>query len=92
MANPLHNEQEIYDRIEKEKINLHPLVWGLLNHHIRNDIQVVMFGAEEIRHTLSAKKGPLNNLIRVCENILARGRSIDHFLEKLKVSTKEVEL
>ena len=41
MANPLSNEQEIYERIKKENITVHPLVWELLDHHIRNDLHII---------------------------------------------------
>ncbi|MFH1875318.1 MAG: hypothetical protein ABH865_00315 [Candidatus Omnitrophota bacterium] len=38
MANPLPNEAELYARMEKEHINVHPLVWEFINHHVRNDL------------------------------------------------------
>ncbi len=38
MANPLPNEKEVYRRIEKEHLTIDPLIWNLLNHHIRNDL------------------------------------------------------
>jgi len=41
MANPLKNEQEIYDTIRKEHISVHPLVWELIDHHVRNDLNIV---------------------------------------------------
>lgn len=41
MANPLPNEDLIYKKIEEEKIKVDPLVWMLLDHHIRNDLNVI---------------------------------------------------
>ncbi|MCM8787473.1 MAG: hypothetical protein NC935_05390 [Candidatus Omnitrophica bacterium] len=41
MANPLPNEEEIYEIIKKEKIEVHPLVWDLIDHHIRNDLNAI---------------------------------------------------
>ena len=52
MANPLNNEKEIYEKIKKEGLRVPPEIWELLNHHLRNDTQVVMFGAEDVRRCL----------------------------------------
>lgn len=41
MANPLPNEKEIYEMIKKEEITIHPLIWKLLNHHIRNELYMI---------------------------------------------------
>lgn len=41
MANPIQNEEEIYTELKKENVQVHPLVWRLLNHHIRNDLMVL---------------------------------------------------
>lgn len=41
MANPLHNEQEIYEKIKKENITIHPLIWQLIDHHISNDLYTI---------------------------------------------------
>lgn len=41
MANPLQNEEEIYERIKKEKLKIDPIIWELINHHIRNDVNVI---------------------------------------------------
>ncbi len=44
MANPLPNEEEVYRRIEEENINIPSFVWELLDHHIRNDLNVISLG------------------------------------------------
>ena len=46
MANPLENEDELYARIEKEKITIHPVVWELLTHHIGNDLIMITMGLQ----------------------------------------------
>lgn len=44
MANPLNNEAEIYERIRKENLKIHPIIWELINHHIRNDLNRISTG------------------------------------------------
>jgi len=47
MANPLPNEQEIYDNIKKRQITIDPDLRELINHHIRNDLNHInMFAGE----------------------------------------------
>ena len=41
MANPLPNEQEICERIKKENLTIHPLIWQLIEHHINNDLHMI---------------------------------------------------
>jgi len=41
MANPLPKEKEIYERLKKENIIIHPLIWELINHHIRNELHMI---------------------------------------------------
>lgn len=41
MANPLTNEREIYEKIKKENITVHPLVWELIDHHINNEVYMI---------------------------------------------------
>lgn len=38
MANPVPNEEKVYERIEKEHMRIDPLIWDLVNHHVRNDL------------------------------------------------------
>ena len=44
MANPLPDEEAIYEMIKKEKITIPPKVWELINHHIRNDLNRISTG------------------------------------------------
>lgn len=41
MANPLPNETQIYEQIKRENLTIDPVVWELVNHHIRNDMNVI---------------------------------------------------
>jgi|GEM_PF-1058717 len=52
MANPLYNEEALYEAIEKNKLQIPREIWELLNHHLRNDDQVIMFGADDLRQCL----------------------------------------
>jgi hypothetical protein len=49
MANPLRDEDKIYERIKKENITIHPLVWELISHHIRNDIYLISLAIDSLR-------------------------------------------
>lgn len=51
MANPLPYETELLERLEKERISLHPLLWDLLSHHIKNDLQVIYLGNQLLTET-----------------------------------------
>ena len=81
MANPLPNEQEIYDKIKREKINIHPLIWELIRHHIGNDLYVIniILGSTvldgEILTEDAAKK------------ILRHSEQIQGFIDKLGEAT-----
>lgn len=47
MANPLPNEQEIYDNIKNRRITIDPDLRELISHHIRNDLNHInMFAGE----------------------------------------------
>jgi hypothetical protein len=46
MAKPLANEQALFDRIRRENITVHPVVWELIRHYIGNDIHAVQMIAE----------------------------------------------
>jgi len=83
MANPLPNEQEIYEKIKEENINIHPLVWQLLEHHITNDLYAInlIIGSTVLDgQTLSVDNG---------EKILKHTNEIKNFLTKLADSTKK---
>jgi hypothetical protein len=41
VANPFPHENEIYKKIRKNRLTVHPEIWELINHHIGNDITVI---------------------------------------------------
>ena len=41
MANPLVNEQQLYDRIKKEKITVPIFIWDLMYHYLGDDISAI---------------------------------------------------
>jgi len=41
MANPMPNEQALYEEIQQDGVYLDPRIWKILSHHIGNDIQVI---------------------------------------------------
>jgi len=49
MANPLCNEEAIYAQIKHEHITIHPLIWELINHHVRNDIHIISLAIGSLR-------------------------------------------
>jgi len=41
MANPLTNEKELFEKIEKDKLTIPAPIWQLLTHHIGNDLYAI---------------------------------------------------
>lgn len=83
MANPLSNEQEIYERIKKENITVHPLVWELLDHHIRNDLHVI--------NIIIGSSAVFGQSVSVpdAKKIINHTDQIKKFLDRLKKTTSE---
>jgi len=83
MANPLSNEQEIYERIKKENITVHPLVWELLDHHIRNDLHVI--------NIIIGSSVLFNQSLSVpdAKKVINHTGQIKKFLDRLKKTTSE---
>lgn len=82
MANPLPNEQEIYEIIKKENITIHPLIWQLIEHHINNDVYIINL----IIGSTVLDSEPLSE--ENAKKILDHGKAIKDFLEKLGKLTK----
>ena len=82
MANPLPNEQEIYEKIRKENIKVHPLVWQLLEHHIYNDLYMINL----ILGSTVLDSEPLSE--ENAKKVLHHGKQIKDFLEKLESLTR----
>ena len=82
MANPLPNEKEIFEKIKKENITVHSLVWDLIAHHIHNDLHMInlilgstILDGEPFTETDGKK-------------ILKHSQEIKSFLDKLYEATK----
>lgn len=43
MANPLPNEQELYEKIKSENIDVHPLIWDTMYHYLGDYISAITF-------------------------------------------------
>jgi len=81
MSNPLPNEQEIYAKIKKENITIHPLVWQLIEHHINNDIYMINL----IIGSTVLDGEPLSE--ENARKIISHGKAISDFLAKLYALT-----
>lgn len=84
MANPLSDEREIYEEIEKEKLTIHPLVWNLLCHHIGNDVHAISLIAGS--HVFGQNKEPIPP--EDGEKILGHCEEIRVFLKKIGEATR----
>jgi len=49
MATPLEYEEKLYKVIRDENIKVHPVVWELLNHHMRNDLMMTSAALSKLR-------------------------------------------
>jgi 5-methylcytosine-specific restriction endonuclease McrBC regulatory subunit McrC len=82
MANPLPHEQEIYEKIKKENITIHPLLWELLEHHVHNELYMInlIIGSTTLDgETLSVENA---------QKVINHGNAIKEFLEKLEKLTR----
>jgi hypothetical protein len=87
MANPLPNEEALYQKIEKENLTVHPVIWDLLSHHIGNDLYVV---AIIIGGTVLNSVNPRPLTQEEAETINQRVASVKTFMDRLrKVTRKE---
>jgi len=83
MSNPLPNENEVYEKIKKENIKVDRAIWELINHHLVNDIQKMLFiigdylDSKESISTDDARK-MYNNCVEITK-----------FIKKLKDATKK---
>lgn len=82
MANPLPNEQEICERIKKENLTIHPLIWQLIEHHINNDLHMINL----IIGSTVLDSEPLSE--ENAKKIINHSQAIKDFLDKLWRLTK----
>jgi len=78
MANPMPNEDKLYQVLKDEKVEVHPLIWQFLDHHIRNDLFVIMAIVED----LADENQPLTEGEK--NKIFQRIKNITSLIKKLK--------
>jgi len=86
MANPLPNEDQIYEKIKKDNAIIHPLIWQLIDHHINNDLYAInlILGSTVLDgESLSEENA---------KKIIRHSKDIKEFLEKLKEATKQKDV
>lgn len=78
MANPMPNEDKLYQVLKDENAEVHPIIWQILDHHIRNDLFVIMAVIEDS----SGKNQRLTGKKK--KKIFQRIKNITSIIEKLK--------
>jgi len=84
MANPLSNEDELYKKIKQENIQIHPIVWELLTHHIGNDLSMITMG---LQTSLLDPDYPKPLTKEKARKMFASALNIKGLIEKLKKAT-----
>lgn len=84
MANPLSNEKELYERIEKDKLSIPSAVWQLMEHHLGNEVYAISLIAGT--HVTGEDKEPIP--VNEGEKIVKHCEEIRQFLKKLREATK----
>jgi len=84
MANPLSNEKEIYERIEKEKLTIPQPIWELIDHHIGNDVYMISLISGS--HVIGEEEEPIP--VEDGQKIIKHCKEIKTFLEKLSGVTR----
>ena len=82
MANPLPDEQAIFEQIKREGITIHPLIWKLINHHIRNDLYMInlIIGSTVLDGEVLGEEN--------AKRILKHSKQIQGFLDRVAEATK----
>lgn len=83
MSNPLSNEKELYEKIEKEKLTIPPPIWELLEHHLGNDLYAISLIAGS--YITGEDKEPIP--VQDGEKIIKHIEGIRVFLKKIREST-----
>lgn len=82
MANPLPDEDKIYEKIKQENVKVHPLVWELIKHHIGNDVFAInaIVGSTVLDGDVLKPED--------AKRLLNHTHNIQDFLDKLKKAIK----
>lgn len=84
MSNPVPDEKELYEKIEKEKLSIPSPIWKLLDHHLGNDLYAISLIAGS--RVTGEEKEPIP--IEEGEKIIEHCVEIKRFLEKIRQATK----
>ena len=85
MCNPLNNEDKIYEVIEKERLNVSPVIWQLIDHHLGNDLYII--GLIAGSHVVGKDKDPIP--VEQGEKIIKYCNEINRFFKKLRNATNK---
>lgn len=85
MSNSLPSKEDIYEKIKKEKLTIHPLIWSLINDRLTNNIQAInnILG-DTILDLLKEKPLSKEN----ARQIISHGKALIEFFDKLENLTK----
>ena len=81
MANPMRNEERLYQILKEQNIQVHPIIWQLLDHHIRNDLNGISITVGDVFD----RKEPLSD--KELDHIIRRIKNITSIIEKIQQAT-----
>jgi hypothetical protein len=87
MCNPLNNEEKIYEVIKHEHLDIPPLIWELIDHHLGNDLYIINLIAGS--HVVGKDKNPIP--VEQGEKIIKYCKEINLFFRKLKEVTNKAK-
>ena len=104
MANPIPNEQKLYEEIKQSGVSLDPRIWQILSHHIGNDIQVIYLSVRCLAdlppwvrcmhmiimkfHRPFKKTLIARDINAVCGQALTHVENINELMKKLKATVQ----
>jgi hypothetical protein len=107
MANPMPNEQELYEELKRAGVKLDPRLWQIFSHHLGNDIQVIYLSVKclsDLPPWLSyvyravvriqrpfKRRGISEDIPTVCAEALQRVDSINGLMKRFKAIARENE-
>ena len=81
MANPIPDEDKLYQILNDERVKVHPIIWQLLDHHIRNDLNAISMLAGDIFD----RQGSITQ--KEIDSMISRIINISSLLKKLQKAT-----
>jgi len=104
MANPMPDEQELYEEIKQAGVSMDPRIWRILSHHIGNDMQVIYLSVKcladlppwirymhmiAMRFCRPFKKRSISHDINaVCSSALEHVENVNGLMKKMKATVK----